>query len=386
MSEYYQTLGIEKNATQEEIKKAYRKKAVKYHPDKNPGDPKAEAKFKEISEAYEVLKDEQKRRMYDQYGKEGLAGAGGFGGGGGGFSSMDEALRTFMDAFGGGGGGGGTIFESFFGGSGFEQGRRQPMQGASKKTRLNISFEEAIFGSTKEIQLTSLATCEGCHGQRAKSKSDIKTCQTCSGSGQVFQSRGFFSMSSPCPQCHGNGEMIANPCPDCKGQGVIQKRQRVKISIPPGVDNDMRLKMRGYGDAGENGGPPGDLYVFIQVKPHNVFVRNGDDLIVELPISLAEASLGVKKEVPSLGKTNTKITIPEGTQSGKIFRVRHEGAPHLNRSGKGDLLIKVIVETPQNLTPKQQELLKTFLATETATNFPKKKSFMDNLKSFFSKL
>jgi molecular chaperone DnaJ len=385
MSDYYQTLGVDKSATQEEIKKAYRKLAVKYHPDKNRGNPAAEAKFKEVSEAYEVLKDEKKRRTYDQFGKEGVNSMGGPGGAGG-FSSMEEALRTFMNDF-GGGGGGGSIFDSFFGG-GFDHGTGgpHPTQGTSKQAQISITFEEAIFGATKEIYITNLATCESCHGSKAQSKSDIKKCSLCRGSGQVVESRGFFSMSSPCPQCRGSGQIITRPCTECQGQGMVRKKQRVKINIPAGVDNGVRLKMHGFGDAGEHGGPSGDLYVFIQVKPHDVFVRQGDDLVVELPISLAEAALGTKKDIPSLNQTHSKITIPAGTQSSKLLRIKHEGVPRLGTSGRGDLLIKVIVETPQNLTPKQKELLKAFHESETVDNFPQKKSFMNKFKSFFSNL
>ena len=306
-------------------------------------------------------------------------------GGGAGFSSMDEALRTFMGAFGGGGGGGGGgIFDSFFGFESQGGGGRRP--GASKKISLTLTLEEALQGVEKEVNLTNLATCSACHGKGAKSDADIKTCPTCSGSGQVHETRGFFSMSSVCPDCQGTGKIITNPCPVCHGQGLVRKKQRVKIKVPAGVDDDTRLRMGGYGDAGEHGGPNGDLYVFVHVKQHDVFTREGDDLIVDLPVSLSEAALGVKKEIPSLLGKSCRIQITEGTQSGKLLRVRHQGAPSIHTGVKGDLIIRVHVETPTHLSAKQKEILQQFQSTETEKNFPKRGSFMDRIKGFFSHL
>jgi molecular chaperone DnaJ len=383
MTDFYQTLGISKGATQDEIKKAYRKNALKYHPDKNPGDSTAEAKFKEISEAYEVLSDEKKRQMYDQYGADAVRGAGGMGGGGhGGFSSMEEALRTFMGAF-GGGGGGDSIFESMFGG-GFDNQGEQARQGASKKMNLTITFEEAVKGVEKEAALSNFQTCARCDGTGARSADHIKKCMRCHGSGQMHQTRGFFSMATTCPQCYGRGTIISESCPDCEGEGRIKEKQRVKIKIPPGVDNGMRLRMSGFGDAGEAGGPPGDLYVFITVQPHEVFERQGDDVVLEIPISFAEAAVGCKKEIPSpLGKS-CKITIPEGTQSGKVFRVRGEGVPNVHGQGSGDLLAHVVVETPVRLSEKQKDLLQKFSELEKENNSPRKQGFLDKIKGFFS--
>ncbi len=385
MKDYYQVLGISKNATKETIKKAYRKQALKFHPDRNPDDKSAEAKFKEVSEAYEVLSDDNKKQIYDQYGEEGLKGAAGMGGGAG-FSSMEEALRTFMGAFGGSGpmgsGGGESIFDSFFGG-GFDSQETRGSKGASKKAAITISFEEAITGTQKELAITNYATCSQCSGSGAKSSNDVQTCTTCQGSGQIFQSRGFFSMSSTCHQCHGEGKIITNPCSACNGLGRQKEKQKVKIQIPAGVDNNMRLKMTGYGDAGENGGLAGDLYVFIKVKSHDTFERDGDDIHLSLPLTLTEASLGCKKEIPTPLKTSYKINISEGTQSGKIFRIRGKGIPNVHGQGTGDLLVHIIVETPVNLTSKQKEILKTFEKTETPANHPGKKSFFDKIKGFF---
>lgn len=380
MADYYNVLGVERGATQDEIKKAYRKKALKYHPDKNPDNADAEKQFKQVSEAYEALGDEKKRRVYDQYGAEGLKGAAGMGGGSGGFSSMEEALRTFMRTFGGRGGGSDTIFDSFFGGGG---GGTYVQQGASKKTTITISFEEAGKGVEKEISITNNAQCTSCHGSGAKSASDVQTCTTCHGHGQVNQTRGFFSMTTTCPHCHGAGKMITNPCATCHGSGFIKKKQNVKIPIPAGVDDGMRLKMAGLGDSGEGGGPAGDLYVYIRVKEHDVFIREGDDIILQLPISFTDAALGCKKEIPTPLDGTCRITIPEGTQSGKMLRVKDAGFPNVHGHGKGDLLVQVNIETPVKLNSEQKNLLKEFNKLEGPQNSPKKKSFFEKLKVFF---
>ena len=381
MSDYYKVLGISKDASQDEIKKAYRKSAVKYHPDKNGGDPSAEKKFKEISEAYEVLSDEKKRQIYDQYGADALNGAAGMGGGAGGFSSMEEALRTFMGAFGGGQGGGGGGFESFFGFEGQEDNGQR--QGASKKMQVTISFEEAVKGVEKEASITNYALCSKCDGSGAASASAIKKCTRCHGSGQVHQSRGFFSMASVCSTCHGAGKMVTDPCTECRGAGRLKKKQQITIKIPAGIDNGMRLRLAGHGDAGEGGGPAGDLYVYVSVEPHHFFQRQGDDVFVELPIGFTEAALGCKKEIPTpLGET-ARINIPEGTQTDKVLRVKGEGMANVRGHGKGDLLIKVIVETPVRLTDDQKELLKSFAALEKEQNSPRKKNFFDKIKSLF---
>ncbi len=388
MADYYETLSIPRTATQEEIKKAYRKGALKYHPDKNPGDAQAEIKFKEISEAYEVLSDEKKRQIYDHYGADALKGAAGMGssaGGRGGFSSMEEALRTFMGAFGGGGAGGGgadSIFESFFG---FD-GEAEPAvrQGASKKMNLPITFEEAIRGVEKEVSLNNYVNCSTCDGSGAASASGIKKCSRCQGSGQIHQTRGFFSMSSTCPQCQGRGKTITTPCSECEGAGRIKKKQKLTIKIPPGVDTGMRLRMAGHGDAGEAGGPPGDLYIFITVEPSEVFERQGDDVLIEVPLNFSEAALGCKKELPSPADGICRITIPEGTQTGKLLRIKGAGVPNVHGQGKGDLLVKVVVETPVGLSDKQKELLKAFADLEGPHNSPRKRGFLDKLKGFFS--
>ncbi len=382
MADYYNTLGLSRSATADEIKKAYRKNALKYHPDKNPGDATAEQKFKEISEAYEVLSDDKKRQIYDQYGPDALrAGMGGGPGGGsaGGFSSMEEALRTFMGAF--GGGGGDSIFESMFG---FESGGDAgAQQGASKKMNLTIPFEEAVSGTEKEAAITNYITCETCDGLGAASPSAVKVCGRCHGAGVIHQNRGFFSMSTTCPSCHGHCKTITDPCKNCHGEGRVKKKQTIKIKVPAGIDNGMRLRLAGHGDAGSAGGPPGDLYVYVNVQPHPVFQRNGDDIIVELPLSFTEAALGAKKEIPTPHGGSVQLEIPEGTQPDKVLRLRGKGIRNVQGQGQGDLLVKIDLETPVRLSDKQKQLLKSFAELETDVNSPRKKNFFDKVKSFF---
>jgi molecular chaperone DnaJ len=386
MTDYYAALQLARSASQEEIKKAYRKNALKYHPDRNPGDKEAEKQFKKISEAYEVLSDEKKRQLYDQYGADAVQGAAGMGGGGGhpgGFSSMEEALRTFMGAFGGGGGGGGreSVFGSFFGTDTEESG---VSAGASKKMNLSISFDEAVRGTEKEVSLTNYVNCSSCHGSGAASPSHIKRCASCRGTGQVVQSHGFFNMAAPCPHCQGRGKTITQVCAKCHGQGRTKEKRTITIKVPPGVDTGMRLRMGGYGDAGEGGGPAGDLYVFITVEPHSLFEREGDDVLVELPLTFTEAALGTKKELPTPYGTTCRITIAEGTQTGKVLRVKGEGLPNVHNRVKGDLLVRLTVETPVSLNSEQAELLRKFATLESDHNSPRKRGFFDKIKGFFS--
>lgn len=375
-SDYYKELGIARDATQDDVKAAYRTKALEFHPDKNQS-PGATEKFKKIAEAYEVLGDAEKRRMYDQYGTSDPRSAG-IGGGSGGFSSMEEALRTFMNAF----GGGDSVFDSFFGGGESEEvGARQ---GVSKKVSITLSFEEAVKGTEKEASITNYVCCDTCNGLGAASANGIKKCSTCRGSGQVHQRSGFFSMTSVCHQCSGQGKTITDPCKTCHGEGRVKKKQVVPIKIPAGVDTGMRLRMPGHGDAGERGGPPGDLYIFITVKPHDIFQRDGDNVIIDLPITFVEASLGCKKDIPTPNGGVARISIPDGTQSGKILRVKGEGAPNVRGKGRGDLLVKLCIETPVRLTSDQKDLLKKFQELETERNNPLRGNFSDKLKVFFS--
>jgi molecular chaperone DnaJ len=379
MADYYELLGLTREASADDIKKAYRKAALNCHPDRNQGDPEAEKKFKEISGAYEVLSDPQRRAHYDRFGSEGMNGAAFRGAPNG--AGMDDAMRTFMEAF--GGMGVDSLFESFFGGSQRGGMGRAAQQGASKRATITLSFEEAVKGVEKELMIGSYVACSTCSGSGAASPSAIRTCSRCNGSGQVVQSRGFFTMATPCPQCSGTGQMVTEPCPECRGQGRTKEKRRVTVHIPAGVDTGTRLRMAGYGDAGEGGGPPGDLYVTIELTPHEVFAREGDDLILELPLGFAEAALGCKKEIPTLHGT-ARITIPEGTQSGKVFRVRGEGFPNVHGHGRGDLLVRVTVETPTHLNDEQKDLLRRFGDMESLSNVPKRETFMEKVKSFFS--
>lgn len=386
MSDFYEILEVSKDATAEDLKKAYRKLALKYHPDRNQDNPEAEKKFKEISEAYEVLSDPQKREVYDRYGKDGLNGGGGFGAGAGGFqgfNSMDEALRTFMGAFGGGGSNVDSIFD-FFGGGGGSASHEQV--GASKRINIGISLEEAFQGVEKEVAIQNFDVCTSCRGTGAASAQAIANCRRCGGKGQVVQSRGFFSMATTCPDCSGTGKTITKPCGQCHGQGRIKNKKKVKIPIPAGADTGTRLRLRGLGDAGAEGGRAGDLYVDIEVHSHEIFARDGDDLILNLPVTFADAALGTRKEIPSLGSHKMlKLTIPAGTQSGKVLSVRGEGMPHLNSKVRGDLLVKVIVETPQQLSSRQKEILEELQTISGDAHHPLAASFLQKIKVFFSR-
>ncbi|RDB31785.1 molecular chaperone DnaJ [Candidatus Similichlamydia laticola] len=376
MSDYYDLLGISRTASEEEIKRAYRKQAVKYHPDKNPDDPAAEKKFKEISEAYEVLSSPEKRQMYDRYGKEGVN-SGGLGDAGfGNFSSMEDALRTFMGAF---GGGGESLFD-LFGGAGEMQ--AQQRRCPDKRVSVSISFEEAFRGVNKTLVVNGWIPCASCSGCGAESKSDIRACTTCNGTGQTIQTRGFFTMAMTCGHCRGEGKRILKSCRACSGHGRVKETQDVRFHIPPGVSSGVRLRVAGFGDASPGGGPRSDLYVEIDVRPHEVFSREDDHLLVTLPLTFVEASLGCEKEIPTFSKL-CRLKIPEGTQSGKQFFVRGQGFPHLQGRGAGDLRVNVVVETPQNLSSEQKQLLRQFGEISQSEQTPDCSRFWKRIKSFF---
>jgi molecular chaperone DnaJ len=377
--DYYEILGVSKTVDQEELKKAYRKLAVKYHPDKNQGDSTAEAKFKEVSEAYEVLSDAGKRARYDQYGHAAANMGGGFSGGG---VDLEEALRTFMGEF----GGGGSIFDEFFGGSRRRGGQRSEGQdGASLRYDLEISFEESIQGSKKEIELQKLSACETCTGSGSSEGAKRSTCGTCGGSGVVVgHNQGFFSISRTCSRCSGAGSLISNPCKACNGQGRKQKHKKINLTIPGGVSDGVQLRMNGEGEDGLRGGHPGDLYIVIHVKKHPFFERDGDDILCSVPISFAMATLGGEVLVPTIdGKV--KLKIPEGTQTGKIFRLKGKGAPNMRGYAHGDQRVTVMLETPTRLSKKGRELLVEF-AQETGVEVTTHKSnfFLDKVKEFLN--
>jgi molecular chaperone DnaJ len=373
--DYYEVLGVDRNIGEEDLKRAYRKMAVKYHPDKNPGDHEAEEKFKELGEAYEALSDPNKRAAYDRYGH--AAFQNGMGGGGGGFH---DPFDLFREVFSGGGGGG--VFEQFFGGGGgVDSSGRQ--RGSDLRYDLQITLEEAAKGCEKEIEIRKLDACEPCTGSGAQKGSKAVTCPTCRGRGQVVASRGFFQVAQTCPACHGSGRIIEKPCPSCQGEGRVEKTSRVKIKIPAGIDSDSRLRSTGGGEAGLRGGASGDLYVVVHIKEHEVFTRNGMDLACEVPIPFTTAALGGEIRVPTLDGA-VSLKIPAGTQSGSTFRIRGLGMPALQGLAKGDILTYVQVEVPTRLDSAQREALERFAELCGEENNPIHTSFYDRIKSFFA--
>lgn len=375
--DYYELLGVSRDVSAGELKKAYRKLAVKYHPDKNPGDPQAEETFKEISHAYEVLKDDDKRAAYDRYGHAAFEG-GGAGRAGGGFH---DPFDIFREVFGGGASsGGGGIFEEFFGGSG--GGRGGPQAGADLRYDMEISLEEAAKGVEKEIQYRRRVSCKACGGSGAAAGSGRTTCHTCGGAGQVVSSKGFFSVRQVCPRCHGAGSIIDNPCNSCNGEGRATENSTLKVKIPAGVHTGSKLRSSGSGEAGPQGGPNGDLYVVLHVKEHEIFERHDDDLFCIIPIKFTLAALGGTIEVPTLqGRASLKI--PMGTQSGTVFRLRGKGMPNLRGSTPGDQLVRVEIEVPKKLTGHQRDCLEAFAEACGDSDNPVSDSFFEKAKRFF---
>jgi molecular chaperone DnaJ len=381
--DYYDLLSVGREATESELKKAYRKQAVKYHPDKNPGDAAAEEKFKEISHAYEVLKDPQKRAAYDRYGhaafeQGGGRSPGGMGGGGGGFHDPFDIFREVFGQ-GGGGGGGGGIFEEMFGGGGGGGGGRD---GSDLRYDLEISLEDAAKGIEKELSFRKAATCERCDGSGAEPGSKRVTCPTCGGVGQVQRSGGIITFRQTCPTCGGAGTKIEKPCSRCRGEGRESKTAKVKVRIPPGVDTGSRLRSVGNGEAGLAGGQPGDLYIVLTIKDHEIFERQGQDLFCEIPIKFTLATLGGTIEVPTLfGKGSLKI--PVGTQSGTTFRLRAKGMPSLRGGSQGDQLVRVHVEVPKKLSSEQRTLLEEFAKISGDADQPTEQGWFKKAKKFF---
>jgi molecular chaperone DnaJ len=371
--DYYEVLGVEKGVTIEEIKKTYRKLAIKYHPDKNPGDKTAEEKFKELGEAYEVLCDEQKRALYDQYGHAAFdRRAGGFGRSGG----FHDPFEVFREVF-----GGASIFEDLFGG-----GRRDPTQperGDDLRYDMEITFEEAAHGCEKEITVTKPERCDVCHGSGAEAGSQTRTCPTCGGRGQVISSRGIFSIAQTCPHCQGAGRVVDKPCKACKGAGRRERTSKIKLRIPAGVDTGSRLRSAGNGEAGFRGGPSGDLYVVLHVKAHEIFQRDGDDLLCEVPVGFVQAVLGAEIEVPTLdGKASLKI--PAGTQPGTMFRLKGKGVKNIQGYGHGDLHVRINVEVPTHLSAAQKAKLQEFAELCNGNESPLRQSFFEKAKNLFS--
>lgn len=362
--DYYEVLGVSRSASEEDIKKAYRKLAMKYHPDRNPGDKLAEERFKEASEAYQALSDPERRAQYDRFGHAAFEQGGGFGG-------FDFASAGFEDIF-------SDIFGDFLGG-GRGRSRTRARRGEDLRYDLTIKFEEAIFGTEKVINVPRLAACEACNGKGTKDGVPRATCSACRGTGQVRYQQGFFTIAKTCGQCNGQGSVIKDPCRACGGNGVTQKTQALNIKIPAGVDNGSRLKLRGEGEPGHNGGPPGDLYVVIDVREHPLFSRHQNDIVCEIPISFPQAALGAEIDAPTL-EGKTKLKIAPGTQSGSILRLRGKGAPSLRGSGRGDQLVRIIVETPRKLTSRQRELLEEFAHSSGEEVNPMSKGFFDKVK------
>jgi len=368
--DYYEVLGVDKGADEKEVKKAYRRIAMKYHPDRNPDAPDAGEKFKEATEAYDVLMDSQKRAAYDRFGHAGVdpsMGGGGFSGG------------SFSDIF-------GDVFGDIFGGGG--RGRGGPQRGSDLRYTLDISLEDAVRGTTVEIRVPALASCDTCDGSGARKGSTATTCGTCGGAGQVRMQQGFFQVQQTCPSCRGRGRTISDPCPSCRGQGRIEKFKTLSVKVPPGVDTGDRIRLSGEGEAGPEGGPPGDLFVQMSVKQHPIFERDGKHLYCEVPITFVDAALGGDLEVPTLDG-RVKLKIPPETQTGKLFRLRGKGVKPVRGGNVGDLLCRAVVETPVNLSREQRDLLQRFrdtLGEGGKTHSPRQTSWFDGVKSFFEDL
>jgi len=364
--DYYKLLDLPRNATEADIKKAYRRLAMKFHPDRNPNDPEAEHRFKEAKEAYEILTDPQKRAAYDQFGHAGLQG-----GRGGGFGAGD----AFGDIF-------GEMFGDIF--SGGQRGRSQVFRGADLRYELELDLEQAVFGTETTIQIPSLSECATCGGSGAAKGSSPKTCDTCGGHGQVRVQQSIFTIQQPCPRCKGRGKIISNPCDTCLGQGRVRKEKSLAVNVPAGVDNGDRIRLTGEGEAGRNGGPAGDLYVEIHVREHAIFEREGANLSCEVPISFTTAALGGSVEVPTLDG-EVVLKIPAETQSGRVFRVRNKGVVPVRGGSAGDLFCRVVVETPVNLHTEQKDMLRRFEATlQHGSHKPREKTFFEGVKKFFT--
>ncbi len=365
---YYEVLQVTRTSTGDEIAKSFRKLALKFHPDANPGDAECIAKFKEASEAYEVLSDGEKRRRYDQYGHAGVNQQGG------GFQDVGDIFEAFGDAF------GGSIFEDFFGGG--RSGRSKVRRGADLRCDVTLTLEEAYAGCRKTVSLTRHVQCGQCEGSGAASGSQPETCRRCNGRGQVVQSSGILRVQTVCPSCRGNGRVITTPCRKCDGSGMEPKESRLEIAIPAGVDDGMRVRMTGEGQPSPDGGPAGDAYCFVRVKQHPIFQREGHELLLTMPVTFTQAALGLSTEVPTLsGKQSFQV--PAGTQSGTVFRLRGHGMPDPHTNAKGDLLIQAVIEVPTKLGKRQKELLRELAELEHENVTPERKGFLDRIKSYF---
>ena len=363
--DYYEVLSVSRNAGEDEMKKAYRKLAIKYHPDKNPDNKEAEEKFKEATEAYEVLRDPEKRSRYDRFGHAGLEGT--MGAGGFGFGNFEDIVGDIFGDFG-----------DLFGFGGSRRGQSGPKRGRSLQYDLQISLEDVILGKTVTIGVPRLETCQTCHGTGAEAGSKPETCPECFGRGQITRQQGFFSMSRTCPRCQGEGRVVPNPCNECRGQGLVRKTRQIKVGIPKGVDTGAKIQMRGEGEAGVNGGPPGDLFIIIHVAAHELFVRERNDLVTAAKISFPQAALGTEIEIPTIDGT-ARLTVPGGTQFGRRLRIPKKGVPYYNHYGSGDLIVEIQVETPTSLTDREQEILEAFARARGEGEGEEHPGFFDKL-------
>lgn len=360
--DYYEVLAVNQDASTEEIKSAYRKLAMKYHPDRNPGDQEAEARFKEAAEAYEVLNDPDKRARFDSYGHEGIQGRVHD------FHDASDIFSAFGDIFGGG------VFGDLFGSS---------SRGANIRANLDIDFEDAVFGIERTVEVTRHEPCDNCNGTGCRPGTQPVSCSTCGGIGQVRQVQGFFQIRTTCPVCQGTGSEIKSPCQRCEGNGLAPRRKKIKVNLPAGIEDGTRLRVSGQGEPGSNG-RPGDLYCFISVRPHQIFQRHGDHIVVDLPITFTQAALGANVEIPLVGGNRHQLEIPGGTQSGDILQVRGEGISRHNGYGRGDQLVRISVEVPKKLTQKQEEILRELADTEQVHVTPERKSFFEKVKEYFA--
>ncbi|MEN3929787.1 molecular chaperone DnaJ [Microvirga sp. W0021] len=375
--DYYEILGVKKTVTEVELKSTFRKLAMKYHPDRNPGDAEAEALFKEINEAYQTLSDPEKKAAYDRFGHDAFVNGGGGGAGGPGFGNdFSDFMSDIFDSFFGGGAGPGNA-----GGRGRGTAGRE--RGSDLRYNLEITLEEAFTGKEETIKAPIAVTCEACTGTGAKAGSKPHQCPTCGGHGRVRASQGFFAVERTCPNCHGRGEVIDDPCDKCGGAGRVTKERTLSVNIPAGVEDGTRIRLAGEGESGLRGGPAGDLYIFLSIKPHQFFQRDGADLFCRVPISMVDAALGDEITVPGIDGSEEKVNIPEGTQTGKQIRIRGKGMPVLRSRTTGDLYIQVVVETPQKLTKRQRELLKEFNAESSKDTNPECSGFFARMKDFF---
>jgi molecular chaperone DnaJ len=379
--DYYDILGVARSAAQDDIKKAYRKLAFQHHPDRNKDNPQAEEKFKEAAEAYEVLGDPEKRKIYDQFGHQGVRQSGQARG----FGSFEEIFHAFGDIFGmggAGGGGGGSIFDEFFGGFSQSQAGPRKQRGASLKCQIEISLEEAWKGTERTIEVGRNEHCSECKGSGAAAGSSSVVCSTCRGKGVVHQTQGFFSIRTTCGRCHGEGAVIEHPCKRCRGAGTEKVKREITVRVPAGVDTGTQVRITGEGEPGPRGGPRGDLYCIVVVKPHALFEREGDDLHLEIPVGFANLVLGTRIEVPTLGGNET-IALPARTAGNTVLRVRGKGMPNLRGGGRGDLLVRVNIDVPKKLTKRQEELLRELQAIEEENVSPERKSFLSKMKDLF---